>query len=166
MSDRVTEFFKLRKNLEPNEALDPDSPLRVDTAHARDTLRRMVLARVPLEWFDSEDTMDYLIDHCGGHPRDLVRLLSLTWQKSRHNRLERADAEKAVASLASDFRRLLNTEDYALLRRIDQGDEDRAERPELVKLFQILALLEYNDHWWRSHPIVQGLPGYARDVGP
>ncbi|MBF0460203.1 MAG: hypothetical protein HQL87_02290 [Magnetococcales bacterium] len=129
---------------------------------ARATLREMVLRRVPLQWFDGMETVDHLIDHCGGHPRDLVRLLSLTWQKSRHNRLDRTAADKAVASMASDFRRLLEARDYELMRMIDTGDDVQPDRPELTKLFKVLALLEYNDHWWRSHPIVQTLPGYTR----
>ncbi|MBF0401335.1 MAG: ATP-binding protein [Magnetococcales bacterium] len=127
---------------------------------ARATLQDLVLRRVPLRWFDSMESVDYLIDHCGGHPRDLVRLLSSAWQTARQYRIDRAAAEKAVASAASDFRRLLEAKDYALLHRIDAGEEEEGERPELIKLFNILALLEYNDHWWRSHPVVQLLPGY------
>ena len=105
-----------------------------------------------------------MIDHCGGHPLELVRLLGLTWEKCRHNQLDRPAAERAVASMASDFRRMLHGDDYALIRRIDAGDEAQADRPELTKLFKILALLEYNEHWWRSHPIVQSLPGYQSDA--
>ncbi|MBF0162276.1 MAG: AAA family ATPase [Magnetococcales bacterium] len=128
---------------------------------ARDTLRQMVLRRVPESWFDSMETVDYLIDHCGGHPRELVRLLGLTWQKCRNYQLDRPAAERAVASMASDLRRILEAKDYALIRLIDNGQEEQAERSELTKLFKVLALLEYNEHWWRSHPIVRTLPGYS-----
>lgn len=132
--------------------------------NARDTLQKMVYQRIPRQWFDTSETVDYLIDHCGGHPRDLVRLLSLAWQKSRLNLLNRAAAEKAVASIASDYRRLLTTEDYALIVRVDRGEEEQVDRERLVKMFEVLALLEYNDFWWYSHPVVRTLPGYKNAV--
>lgn len=132
------------------------------TNNARATLQEMVYRRVPLKWFDSLNTVDYLIDHCGGHPRDLVRLLSLTWRNARNNRIDHTAAIKAVASIASDFNRLLTTEDYIMIARIDSGDKNQGDRARLSKLLSVLALLEYdeNDHWWRSHPVVRTLPEY------
>ncbi|MEO5334486.1 MAG: AAA family ATPase [Magnetococcus sp. YQC-5] len=134
------------------------------TNNARATLQEMVFRRIPLKWFDSLETVDYLIDHCGGHPRDLVRLLSLTWQNVHRNGLDRTAANKAVACIASDFKRLLTTEDYVMIARFDSDDKDQGDRTRISKLLSILALLEYDDHWWRSHPVVRTLPGYQHAI--
>lgn len=65
---------------------------------------------------------------------------------------------------ATDYRYQLAAEDYELLRRVDRS-EDAALLPErdrdrIRKLLYYGALLEYNNFWWRSHPVVRTLPAY------
>ena len=65
------------------------------------------------------------------------------------DRLTAADIEAAIKQLASEYRRFLEPEDYALLARIDSdaihaGNDERTRR-----LLYNLALLEYNDASWR-----------------
>ena len=123
-------------------------------------LREIVYKRAARSLFDSEDTVDYLIAHSGGHPRDLLHLLMNAFTKATGDQIDRDSAEAAVRELASDYRRILNPEDFSLLRKID-GDPDLTPNTEQArKLLYNLALLEYNTYWWRSHPVVRTLSGY------
>lgn len=126
---------------------------------AMKVMREMVYKRVGPGLFDAEETVDYLIGFSGGHPRDLVRLLNVTRQFSENKRLDRMAAEKAVRDMATTFKRFLTRDDYALIREIDRSPEpESSERAD--RLLQNLAVLSYNDFWWRSHPVVRTLPGY------
>ncbi|NGZ07013.1 MAG: hypothetical protein G8237_11720 [Magnetococcales bacterium] len=131
---------------------------------ALETMRAMVYKRVAPSLFDSEETVDYLIRYSGGHPRDLVRLLELTRIKTRSEIFTREAAEKAVRDMAADFLRFLQGKDYDLLVRIDSQDAQNTQEAEegTHKLLHTLALLEYNNLWWRSHPLVRTLPGYQK----
>ena len=64
---------------------------------------------------------------------------------------------RAVRESASVFRRILTLEDYRLLAAIDAGAEQPPSTdPERARhLLYNLALLEYNDCFWRSHPAVR-----------
>ncbi len=134
--------------------------LEADPA-VRDLLRNFVHNRVPAPYFDDPDTVDYLIDHCGGHPRDLLRLLNYSFQDMWGDRFDRLAAESAVRRLATDYKRLLEPQDYKLLLEIDLAPEDFAPVTEQTRrLLYNLALLEYNSFWWQTHPVVRTLSGY------
>ncbi|MCP5197003.1 MAG: AAA family ATPase [Gammaproteobacteria bacterium] len=127
-----------------------------------DAMRDMLYRRAAPHLFDSEATAKYLIEHSGGHPRDLLRLLSLAFGFAEGDQFDRVSAEKAVKQLAMDYRRILKTEDYRLLYGIDQLSPGQpipnSEQAQL--LLYNLALLEYNDYWWKSHPVIRTLPEY------
>ena len=120
-----------------------------------DAMRQMLLRRAHEDLFE-HGVVDYLVQHCGGHPRDLLRLLQGAFSHAERERFDMDGARKAVLDLSSDFRRMLQPADYLRLAciDIDQAQED-AERSQW--LLYNLALLEYNDFYWRSHP------GYPRD---
>ncbi len=127
----------------------------------RELLREFVFKRVPRACFEDLETVDYLIDHCGGHPRDLIRLLNYSFQDMPGERFDRGSAASAVGRLATDYKRLLEPDDYGLLALIDQAPPDYAPvTPQTRRLLYNLALLEYNSFWWRSHPVVRTLTGY------
>ena len=126
-----------------------------------DAMRKMIHLRADPALFDAPDTADYLIEHSGGHPRDLLRLLDYSFEHSETEQFDRAAAEKAVRALATDYRRILEADDYELLRQIDEAPRGEAHGSERVRhLLFNLVLLEYNDFWWQSHPAVRTLPGY------
>jgi hypothetical protein len=132
---------------------------------ARELLRRFIFKRVPQDCFDEIATVDYLIDHCGGHPRDLLRLLNYAFQDLDGEQFDRPSAESAVRRLAVDYKRLLEPEDYRLLAEIDLAPADYAPfTAHARRLLYKLALLEYNSFWWRSHPVVRTLNGYDEAV--
>lgn len=125
------------------------------------TLRELLSRRVDLSVFTGDAEINSLIEHCGGHPRELLRLLRLCCEMAEDESIDVATVKKAIAQLASEYRRFLEPADYKLLVQMDRqavhdGNDERTRR-----LLLNLALLEYNDgSWRRSHPVVRGLEGY------
>ena len=123
-------------------------------------MRKILHRRAASELFDC-GVADLLIKYSGGHPRDLLRLLLNAFKHAEHDRFDDASARQAVREMATDFRLILNHEDYRMLATIDadlpipSGFEERVRR-----LLYDLALLEYNDFYWRSHPVIRTLPAY------
>ena len=132
------------------------------SAAGRRAMRDLLYRRAAPELFDDGVT-DYLIDHSGGHPRDLLRLLQQAFQYAENDRFDHAAARRAVGETASMFRRFLEPEDYRLLATIDSIDwsvDQPASTERTRRLLYNLALLEYNDHYWRSHPVVRTTVAY------
>ena len=81
-------------------------------------MRDILLKRADRSLFATDDEVDTLVANSGGHPRELLRLLQICceivdeWINSNIVR-------RAVAQLASEYRRLLEPDDYALLARTD-----------------------------------------------
>lgn len=124
------------------------------------TLRKLLLLRADRSLFASDAEIDRLIAMSGGHPRELLHLLKLCCEYADDG-IDGPTVERAIKQLASEYRRALEPEDYALLRRLDAdavhaGNDERTRR-----LLYNLALLEYNDgSWRRSHPVIRALEGY------
>ena len=138
-------------------------------ADGQNAMRQMLLLRAHKDLFD-DGVVEYLVQHCGGHPRDLLRLLQGAFSHAERERFDADGARKAVRDLSSDFRRMLRPEDYLHLARADLGeaqDDDRSQR-----LLYNLALLEYNDiaktiadsradfYYRRSHPAIRETSAY------
>ena len=78
------------------------------------------------------------------------------------NDSQRASSNQAARKLASEYRRFLEPDDYALLADIDRGAAHTGNDDRVRRLLYNLALLEYNDgEWRRSHPVVRLLDGYT-----
>ncbi|WP_295878484.1 hypothetical protein [uncultured Thiohalocapsa sp.] len=126
-------------------------------------VRDILLRRADRTLFATDDDIERLVQACGGHPRELLRLLKLCCEFAEDDCIDAATVDAAVRQLASEYRRFLAPDDYALLAGIDRdgihaGNDERTRR-----LLYNLALLEYNDGTWRrSHPVVRTLEGYAR----
>ena len=123
-------------------------------------LTDLLLKRADRTLFASDTEIAQLVEHCGGHPRELLRLLKLCCEYA-DDRIDATAVGRAINQLASDYRRFLEPDDYALLVRLDR-DEIHAGNDERTRsLLYRLALLEYNDgSWRRSHPVVRTLEGY------
>lgn len=124
-------------------------------------MREILFRRAPRALFDDAGTADYLIAHCGGHPRDLLRLLQYTFEHTRGDLFDRPAAERAVRALATDYRQFLEAADYALLREVDENPRVEHNSERARRLLYNLALLEYNAYWWKSHPVVRTLDAYG-----
>ena len=127
-------------------------------------MRRMLELRADSKLFDAGVT-DRLARTSGGHPRELLHLLRYAFLHAKDERFGSESAERAVRSLASDYRRFLNPEDYRILASIDAGREvHEEEASRLNNLLYNLALLECNNFYRRSHPVVRTTDEYKRAV--
>ena len=128
-------------------------------------MRQMLELRADSSLFDA-GVADGLVRTSGGHPRELLRLLRYAFSHAENERFDAASANRAIGSLASDYRRFLNPEDYRILASIDAGREVHAEEASLRlnDLLYNLALLEYNNFYRRSHPVVRQTNEYKSAV--
>lgn len=135
---------------------DPSSP-------AAETLKQLIGKRMSMDLFEDIATVDYLIEHSGGHVRDLIRLLRYALREAQSRLVTRQMAEQAVKLLAAEYSRLIEQDDYKLLASIDNQPPDYAPVSEQTRrLLYDLILLEYNSYWWQTHPVVRSLPAYRR----
>ena len=129
-------------------------------------MRNIIYRRADKSLFDSEDTVNEMIKFSGGHPRDLLRLLNYAFDFAENNIFDAKSVKRAVKQLAEDYRRILELEDYQLLKHIDDAEpEFTTNSSQAQKLLYNLALLEYNSYWWQSHPVIRTLPSYTAISG-
>lgn len=128
-----------------------------------EALIELVLKRMPLPYFDNRETVRYLVRHSGGHVRDLLRLVRAAFARIHGNTITLDVAQLAVRDVASEYQRLVRQSDWADLVRIDRSKGDEKDRTDdRLRLLYDLVLLEYNNYWWRSHPLVRTLPAYQK----
>lgn len=127
-------------------------------------VRQLVYRRVPLYLFDATGTLDYLIRYSGGHLRDLLRLLNVAINHADAEHIDQTAAERAVQEVANDYRRFINSGDYERLVAIDNAPDapDDFTDAESSAMLYNLILLEYNNYFWKSHPVITTLPGYKK----
>jgi hypothetical protein len=125
-------------------------------------MRDILLKRADRSLFETDADIDQLVENSGGHPRELLRLLQLCCEFAER-RIDARVVSQAIAQLASEYRRLLEPDDYERLARIDRTPMDVGNDEKIRHLLYCLALLEYNDGTWRrSHPVIRSLEGYRR----
>ena len=128
----------------------------------RRAMRDILLKRADRSLFAGEAQIERLVEHSGGHPRELLRLLARCCEEAPDNLIDAATVDLAVNGLASDYRHFLEPEDYAALARVDNDPAHTGNDERTRKLLYTLALMEYNDgSCRRSHPVVRLLEGYA-----
>ena len=133
---------------------------------ARNALRRFVTQRLPRQGFESEELIDKYIDYSGGHPRDLIRLINISFNLLIDDPvITQSIAERALKRLAGDYQNVIEVKDYDLLAEIDKAPPTyKPISDQSRRLLYDLVLLEYNDSWWQTHPAVRSLPAYAQAV--
>ncbi len=159
-SNEVQQLFNhfILPMIKLNERSD-ENPIKEGYA----ALRQLIYLRADRALFDSEkDTVDYLIRYSGGNPRELLKLLHYCYQLADGELFDRLTAEKAVKELATDYRRILNAEDYKLLHEVDCTDQEMPNDEHTRRLLYNIFLLEYNSYWWQSHPVIRTLPAYKK----
>jgi len=155
----VGQNFDAIERLTMLKLADKGSAKRNEIAWQR--LPELVHKRLPAENFNHETTLDHLIAHSGGHPRDLLRLVNLCFQEIDEGPITQAMAATAARRLSNEYRRLVQPTDYRLLADIDRGPP--AHTPATIetrRLLYDLVLLDCNSYWWQTHPAVQALEGY------
>ena len=124
-----------------------------------DAMREILHRRASPSLFDP-GVADLLIEQSGGHPRDLLRLLQNAFRHAENDRFDEASAQRAIREAATEFRRVLDTEDYNLLAAIDSSPATPPHSDRARDLLYNLALLEYNDFYCRSHPVIRTIDAY------
>lgn len=128
-----------------------------------DVLIELILKRMPIEHFDSRETIRYLVRHSGGHVRDLIRLVYACFSRIDDSQITGRIAELAIKEVATPYERQIMAGDWQDIVKIDKSlGEEKARTPERLRLLYDLVLLEYNDYWWRSHPLIRTLPAYKK----
>lgn len=152
--------FGLRLRLPMVKIYDRDE---TENDAAVGALVNLVGKRIPLSFFDDIETVKYLVRKSGGHPRDLLRLVRACFSKIDAAPITLPVAQRAVRDIAAEYQRSVQSDDWAELVRVDasQGEDTNRTDTRLRMLYD-LVLLEYNNYWWRSHPLVREIAGYAR----
>ena len=140
---------------------DPDGSQNATGCAA---MREILYRRAASHLFEP-GVVDLLVEQSGGHPRDLLRLLQNAFLHAEHDRFDVAAARAAVRDVTTDFRRILEPEDYALLAKIDSSPEAPPHSDRVRSLLYNLALLEYNEFFWRSHPVIRMTDAYRAAQG-
>lgn len=123
-------------------------------------LRELLLKRADRSLFAGDAQVDRLVEHSGGHPRELLRLLKLCCEYA-DDVIDAVVVESALTQAAADYRRFLEADDYERLVRIDRNPTYPSNDDRTRWLMYRLALLEYNDGGWKlSHPLVRRLEDY------
>lgn len=111
----------------------------------------------------AEGQVQRLVEFSGGHPRELLKLVKLCCEFADDDRIDSKTVDKAIAQLASEYRRFLEPDDYRVLAQLDRDDSHGGNDSCIRRLLYNLALLEYNDgSWRRPHPVVRTLDGFKR----
>lgn len=122
-------------------------------------MRFMLLRRADENLF-APGVAEDLAKACGGHPRDLLRLLRYAFLHAEEGRFSATSARFAIRGVATEYRRILGPSDYRTLARVDTGQEVDNDR--VNPLLYNLALLEYNNFYRGSHPVVRTTEEYRR----
>jgi energy-coupling factor transporter ATP-binding protein EcfA2 len=141
---------------------------------ALEKLSEFVSKRVDLRLFsDAQVTLNSvpynqalleLLKASGGHVRDLMRLMDYCLAETLGGKkIDQSVTKAAIKRLANEYAYLTQQTDYALLAEIDSKDATYLPTSEQSRrLLYDLVLLEYNSHWWQSHPVVRTLPAYQQ----
>ena len=150
---------KLHDLVLPMIKLNERDGSRCEAGHT--ALRDLLLRRADRSLFASHEDIEELVNLCGGHPRELLRLLRECCLESDDDLIDSHVVAAAAKRVASDYRRFLQPDDYILLASLDANPLHGGNTEAIQNLLHNLALLEYNDgSWRRSHPLVRILEGY------
>ena len=139
---------------------DEDGEIRFEPGY--EVLRKMILRRASRSLFDSDETLERVIESSGGNPREAIKILEKAFSLSETDRFDAKAVTAAIDDLATDYRRFLKPEDYHILYAIDHGLTPDWEQERENELLYNLALLEYNSFWRRSHPVTRRLKAYRK----
>ncbi len=117
--------------------------------------------------FENPGTIDKIIEYSGGSPRELMRILKNAYLFAEDKFTEEA-LNNGIDSLATEYKRMFAFKDstyFRILADIDNGIAVDMGSEKVEFLLFNLALFEYNNYFWKSHPVVRLLEGYKRVSG-
>ena len=120
-------------------------------------MKTFVKKRMSLELID-DDALEYAITISGGVFRDMARLI----RSSADNAIGRGDEKIALidvkqveSEIRNEYRRILETEDYKVLKEIHRNRKPMGSEI-YAKLLYSQSILEYqnNENWYDVHPAI------------
>jgi len=159
-ASELTDFFPHRWVLPMIRIAQPDGG---DHPKGLAHLREILARRMDLETLFASEAVDYLCRASGGHPRDLMRLVtyacfhapSAKWPRP----IDLAVAQRAEAELVEEYRRMVPEEHYPKLARVHLRHTVENDTDHLLMLCNLIVL-EYPDGpclWYDVHPAVRCL---------
>lgn len=127
----------------------------------RERLRKALAQRLHIESIFTEASLvDELINACGGHLRDFLRLVRYAFDLS-DEKVGKDEVERAINKLAIEYDYLVQPDDLPRLHAIHNEHQVPSD-PQHALLLHNLLVLEYmnGQRWADVHPIVQRLPKF------
>lgn len=124
-------------------------------------MKQMVYKRAHARLFETDELVEKLIRFSGGSPRELFKLMHYAFLRAKKDYIDPPAADAAIHDLATDYKRIVDTDDYPLLTKIDASDGAELNSERIKHFLYHLIVLEYNGFWRRTHPVIRTLPGYA-----
>ena len=116
------------------------------------------------EAFDAPETLDYLCEFSGGHPRHLMMFLQSSCNELDELPIDRATAEKAIRKYANALSREVPDDAWKALQVFDEprGDVPKDDLHQLM-LF-LLFVFEYMNGqlWYEVNPVLRTLERFQR----
>jgi hypothetical protein len=143
-------------NINLHQRLEPERHIR----DGYETLRRFTHVRMDPALVE-EQALEDAITYSGGVFREMARIMRSAIGRARRRqarRIDGNDVEWAATEIRNEYRRILDRNDLAYLRKIHE--HNRLEYHERLRpLLQLLAILEYRDgeNWCDVHPVLRKL---------
>ena len=125
-----------------------------------DTLRKFTFVRMDQSLVDGQALED-AITYSGGVFREMARIMRSaigSGRRRKTKKIESVDIEWAATEIRNEYRRILDQNDLAYLKKIQE--HNRLEYNDRLRpLLQLLAILEYRDgeNWCDVHPVLKRL---------
>lgn len=125
-----------------------------------ETMRKFVQIRMNSELIESSALED-AITYSGGVFREMARIMRTALGRARRRKamqIDASDIDWAATEIRNEYRRILDKNDLAFLRKIHE--HNRLEYSDRLRpLLQLLAILEYRngENWCDIHPVLRRL---------
>jgi hypothetical protein len=144
----------------PNINLHPPLESERHLTEGYDTMRRFAFLRMDPKLIDGQALEDS-ITYSGGVFREMARIMRTAIGRARRRRVakvETIDVEWATTEIRNEYRRILDKNDLAFLKKVHE--HNRLEYNDRLRpLLQLLAILEYRngENWCDIHPVLRRL---------
>jgi len=119
-----------------------------------DAMKDLIYRRIHPDLFDNENTVNYIIEMSGGHIRELIHILQEAFNSSDTEKFDEKSVKVGIERLKADYMRLLSSEDYKRLVKLEK-EKDKESDDIMKNLLFNSVVLEYNDYYREINPIVK-----------
>lgn len=126
-----------------------------------DAMKQLIYRRIHPDLFDSKKTVDFIIEMSGGHIRELIHILQEAFNASDTEKFDKKAAAAGIERLKADYMRILNSEGYLRLVKLEKEDDKESDDIMKTLLFNSVVL-EYNDYWRKVNPVVRETEEFRR----